>query len=246
MGLGPAACPRPSGRREVFLLAGYAVVACLLYGALLNLWFWPFLAPGTTFGFVPGAGFVENLHRFVLFDLTTSLGFDIPRAVTNAALIVVLGRPVLGALRRVSKRAPPSTLSWSSSRLERERPLTGPRHHAVRGQPSESRPRRVRRVEGVLHARTPRTGAARGPRNGSSSLASVSPSSLRSRTAPPRLGDPAARSPRLSRWPYPTRTPPAGGRPLFADPAPELVVGVQGADVVECTRQAGDCSGWPR
>ncbi len=105
MGLVAGCLPAASGRREVFLLAGYAVVACLLYGALLNLWFWPFLAQGTTFGFVPGAGFVENLHRFLLFDLTTSLGFDIPRAVTNAALIVVLGRPVLGALRRVSKRA---------------------------------------------------------------------------------------------------------------------------------------------
>ena len=90
----------------MLLLAGYAAVACLLYGALLNLWFWPFLAgTATTFSFVPGAGFVENLHRFVLFDLTTSLGFDIPRAVTNAALVLVLGRPVLAALRRASRRA---------------------------------------------------------------------------------------------------------------------------------------------
>jgi energy-coupling factor transport system substrate-specific component len=105
MGLAAGCLPRATGTRELVLLAGYAVVACLLYGALLNLWFWPFLAGGTTFGFLPGAGFVDNLHRFVLFDLTTSLGFDIPRAATNAVLILVLGRPVLGALRRVSKRA---------------------------------------------------------------------------------------------------------------------------------------------
>jgi energy-coupling factor transport system substrate-specific component len=105
MGLAAGCLPRADGRRELFLLAGYAVVGCLLYGALLNLWFWPFLTGGTTYGFVPDAGFVANLHRFVLFDLTTSLGFDIPRAVTNAVLILVLGRPVLGALRRVAKRA---------------------------------------------------------------------------------------------------------------------------------------------
>jgi energy-coupling factor transport system substrate-specific component len=105
MGLFAGCLPRVEGRRELALLAGYAVVACLLYGALLNLWFWPYLSAGTTFGFSPAAGFFGNLHRFALFDLTTSLGFDIPRAVTNAALIVVLGRPVLGALRRVSRRA---------------------------------------------------------------------------------------------------------------------------------------------
>ena len=105
MGLGAACLPRAGGRRELALLAGYAVVACLAYGALLNLWFWPFLAGGTRFGYEAGAGFAANLHRFILFDLTTSLGFDIPRAITNAVLIVVLGRPVLGALRRVSKRA---------------------------------------------------------------------------------------------------------------------------------------------
>jgi len=105
MGLMAGCLPPAIGRREIYLLAGYAVVACLLYGALENMWFWPFVAEGTRFGFVPGAGLVENLHRFLLFDLTTSLGFDIPRAVTNAALILVLGRPVLNALRRVSKRA---------------------------------------------------------------------------------------------------------------------------------------------
>jgi len=88
------------------MLAGYAAVACLLYGTLLNLWFWPFGAGTTTnFSYVPGAGVLHNLHSFVMFDLTTSLGFDIPRALTNAALVLLLGRPVLGALRRASRRA---------------------------------------------------------------------------------------------------------------------------------------------
>jgi energy-coupling factor transport system substrate-specific component len=105
MGYLAGCLPSATGRREVLLLSAYAVVACLCYGALLNLWFWPFLASGTRFGFVPGAGPLANLHNFVLFDATTSLGFDIPRAITNAALVLVLGAPVLAALRRVSKRA---------------------------------------------------------------------------------------------------------------------------------------------
>ena len=48
---------------------------------------------------------IHNLHSFILFDLTTSLGFDLTRAITNGVLVLVLGRPVLAALRRASRRA---------------------------------------------------------------------------------------------------------------------------------------------
>jgi energy-coupling factor transport system substrate-specific component len=65
----------------------------------------PFVGSTTTYSFVPGLGTVANLHRFILFDLTTSMGFDLTRAVTCAVLILVLGRPVLAALRRASRRA---------------------------------------------------------------------------------------------------------------------------------------------
>ena len=64
-----------------------------LYGTLLNLWFWPFGAGTTTsFSFRPGAGAGAQPAPLLLFDLTTSLGFDIPRAVTNAVLVLLLGR----------------------------------------------------------------------------------------------------------------------------------------------------------
>jgi energy-coupling factor transport system substrate-specific component len=80
-------------------------VAALLYGFLVNFWFWPFVGANTTYSFIPGAGVLTNLHRFLLFDLTTSMGFDLTRAVTCAILVLVLGRPVLAALRRTSRRA---------------------------------------------------------------------------------------------------------------------------------------------
>ncbi len=106
MGFGAGCLPPARGRTELWLLAGYAAAVCILYGALINLWFWPFGAgTATAFSFQPGAGFLVNLHRFVLFDLTTSLGFDIPRAVVNAVLVLAVGRPVLNALRRASRRA---------------------------------------------------------------------------------------------------------------------------------------------
>ena len=101
--------PRATGRREIWLLAGYGVVAGLAYGLLLNLWFWPFSVSGTgadpSLAFVPGDSLAANLHRFLLFDAATSLGFDIPRAVTNCVLVLVAGAPVLAALRRASRRA---------------------------------------------------------------------------------------------------------------------------------------------
>jgi len=106
VGFGAGCLPRAAGRREITVLVVYAAVTSLIYGALLNLWFWPFGAgTSTSLSYLPGGGVLENLHRFVRFDLTTSLGFDIPRAVTNAVLLVALGRPVLGALRRASRRA---------------------------------------------------------------------------------------------------------------------------------------------
>ena len=106
MGFGAACLPPARGRWELVLLAAYAVVSALLYGLLLNLWFWPFGAGGgTSVSFVPGAALATNLHRFAVFDVTTSLGFDLPRAATNAALVLIAGRPVLSALRRAARRA---------------------------------------------------------------------------------------------------------------------------------------------
>ncbi len=106
VGFGAGCLPPAKGRRERFLLASYGAVAALAYGMLTNFWFWPFVAgPSTIYSFVPGAGVAANLHRFLLFDLTTSMGFDLTRAITCAVLILVLGRPVLAALRRASRRA---------------------------------------------------------------------------------------------------------------------------------------------
>jgi energy-coupling factor transport system substrate-specific component len=97
---------RVHGRAEVVLLAAYGVVAGLAYGMLLNMWFWPFaISPGTGLSFVPGDALVDNLRRFWAFHLATSLGWDIPRAFTNCALVLALGRPVLAALRRAERRA---------------------------------------------------------------------------------------------------------------------------------------------
>lgn len=98
--------PPAKGRAEIWMLACYGVLAGLAYGLLLNFWFWPFgSSAGGELAFVPGAGTLENLRRFWAFHLATSLGWDIPRAITNLVLVLVLGRPVLNALRRASRKA---------------------------------------------------------------------------------------------------------------------------------------------
>ena len=42
--------------------------------------------------FVAGAPVLENLHRFIVFTLATSLGWDIGRAITTAVLMLITGR----------------------------------------------------------------------------------------------------------------------------------------------------------
>jgi adenosylcobinamide kinase/adenosylcobinamide-phosphate guanylyltransferase len=109
VGLGAGLLPRRlTGRAEIAVLSAYAAVACVLYGFVLNLWFWPFLSTdsglGPALSYVPGAPVAENLHHWLLFCAATSLGYDIPRAAMAVALVVGAGRAVLLALRRASRR----------------------------------------------------------------------------------------------------------------------------------------------
>jgi energy-coupling factor transport system substrate-specific component len=72
----------------------------------MNLWFWPFVSGlPEQIAFVAGSPVGENLAHWIRFTLITSLGYDIPRAVLTVVLILIAGKPVLLALRRVSRKA---------------------------------------------------------------------------------------------------------------------------------------------
>jgi energy-coupling factor transport system substrate-specific component len=108
IGLGAGVLPaRAGGRAERWVLAAYALVTGLAYGVFMNLWFWPFLGTSapTGMGFVPGASFVDNLDHYGLFYVTTSLGWDLPRGVLNAALVLAAGPALLRVFRRGARRA---------------------------------------------------------------------------------------------------------------------------------------------
>lgn len=98
--------PRAKGRAELALLAAYGMISAFAYGWLMDFSFWPFaIGDGTLLSYDPMAAPLENLHRFVLFNLATSMGWNLGRALTNAVLIFLLGTPLLRLLRRTARRA---------------------------------------------------------------------------------------------------------------------------------------------
>jgi energy-coupling factor transport system substrate-specific component len=108
VGLGAGLLPRRvRGRWEIAMLGAYGVLAAYAFGLLMNLSFWPYATgSGTDLSYVAGGPVAENLRRFLGFTIVTStLGWDTGRALTNLAAILLLGPAVLLALRRAARRA---------------------------------------------------------------------------------------------------------------------------------------------
>ncbi|MGK4905845.1 ECF transporter S component [Streptomyces albus] len=107
--MGAGLLPGPAtvrGRWELLLLSGYGAVSALLYGLVMNMQGWPYIAGlGSGMSFVPGDPLGENLARYGAYVLATSLGWDVPRALLTVVLTLTLGGTVLRALRRATRRA---------------------------------------------------------------------------------------------------------------------------------------------
>jgi energy-coupling factor transport system substrate-specific component len=103
-----------SARAELASAAALGTIAGFAYGALMNLYSWPFTAPGVTddvrLYWSPGLSLSESIERYSTFYLATSLVHDATRAAATALLIVVAGAPVIRLLRRFHARA-----VWSTS-----------------------------------------------------------------------------------------------------------------------------------
>jgi energy-coupling factor transport system substrate-specific component len=106
VGLFAGLLPAARGKREVLMLALYGALAGYFFGFMLNLSFWPFsVDPHSTISYLPGASFATNVRRYLVFDGTTSLGWDTGRAITNFLLILVVGPAMLATFRRAARRA---------------------------------------------------------------------------------------------------------------------------------------------
>ena len=97
--------PAARGRSEVACLTAYALVMGLVFGMVMNLWFWPFASYGPETSFVAGDPVSANVSRYLLFYVTTSLPWDLGRSVLSGLVVLLAGSALLRALRRASHRA---------------------------------------------------------------------------------------------------------------------------------------------
>jgi len=88
------------------MLAVWGFTVGLLFGAIMNIWFWPFLAGGAQQGqgWQPGMSIWPTLRNYLAFYIATSLWWDMARAIGNALLLLLLAAPVLKVLRRFRSR----------------------------------------------------------------------------------------------------------------------------------------------
>lgn len=99
---------------EVVIAAAFGAVTGFAYGALMNLYLWPFASPGVSgdvgLYWTPALSVVQSIDRYARFYMTTSLVHDATRAVATTLLILAAGGPVIRLLRRFHARA-----AWSTS-----------------------------------------------------------------------------------------------------------------------------------
>ena len=93
-----------TGRGALLAIALFGFVWGVLYGAVMNVYFWPFAVGPAGQTWQPGSGLGELLRSYGVFYLATSLWWDLMRGLGNGAFVLVLGAPTLRALRRFRDR----------------------------------------------------------------------------------------------------------------------------------------------
>jgi energy-coupling factor transport system substrate-specific component len=89
---------------EVALLGAFAALWGLLYGAIMNISFWPYMMGTSAMHWEPGAGMGETMTRFLAYYAATSLVWDVARLAGNLILSLALGSATLRVLRRFRER----------------------------------------------------------------------------------------------------------------------------------------------
>jgi energy-coupling factor transport system substrate-specific component len=109
-------------RLDVLILCIFGFIWGLLYGAIINVYFWPFAGGPADQTWAPGVRLGETLARYGAFYVVTSLTWDLARAVGNVALILVLGAPMVKALERFRRRFNFEVPGHGSAPLQSTRP----------------------------------------------------------------------------------------------------------------------------
>ncbi len=140
---------RFDSRVEVVILAAFGWCWGFLYGGIVNLWFWPVRIGQGDLDWHPDLSLVETLQHYWRFYVSTSFAWDAAGALANAVLILITGRVVLRAFRRVAGRLSPEIEFYTpvqpSTPLDSALsvsgvPISGPPGQRVRS-PSDERTR---------------------------------------------------------------------------------------------------------
>ena len=118
VGTGAGLLPRLKHRWvETASLVIYAVISSYVYGILMTLWNWPFLAGvGTSLSYEPGGGFETNVLKFVQYQLLSGgLAWDTGRAITTSLLLALTAPALLAALDRAARPARLAVANQKSS-----------------------------------------------------------------------------------------------------------------------------------
>ena len=92
------------GRANLSALALFGFGWGMVYGLILNVYFWPYAVGPVEQSWQPGSNLGEALQSYAVFYLASSLWWDLMRGLGNAVLILILGIPTLRALRRFYDR----------------------------------------------------------------------------------------------------------------------------------------------
>jgi energy-coupling factor transport system substrate-specific component len=107
-GMSAALLPR---RTPPWVVAVLGALWGWLYGALTNLYFWPYALGAPDLSWDPRLSAAQTLARYGRYYLVTSLAWDSMRAVGNFALLLTLGPSLVGALERFRRRA---SVTWEA------------------------------------------------------------------------------------------------------------------------------------
>ncbi|MFM6978205.1 MAG: ECF transporter S component [Micrococcales bacterium] len=108
VGLAAGALPRfKKTLPQIVVLIVFAILASFIYGALMTLWNWPFLAGNeSSVSYIGGATLLTNLNQFIKYEIVTGgLLWDAGRAVTTSILIALTAPALLATLNRAANRA---------------------------------------------------------------------------------------------------------------------------------------------
>lgn len=91
-------------KMEIAILAGFGAIWGMLFGLIMNLWFWPFLGTSSGIGYLQNGLLIENISRYFSYYLTTSILWDATRSIGNVLLLLLLSRSMIKLFERFSQR----------------------------------------------------------------------------------------------------------------------------------------------